>query len=223
MYAISKDGDPLGIVNDFDLATWVGHSTTNSDRTGTIPFMAIDLLDGGLDNCAPRLYRHDLESFCWVLAYITVAEMKYESRTIKVSPPKGFAPWFQDSTQDERDAHVMSKQALHLRYGLVARVSARHYRHSETVQRIIRYWTGFHESLGERRHKMQPGGPTLEPVQEEVPGEPEVDDPAGALGLFVDEVDKSLKRAEFADIKALLHEAIETPVTVSAAESHTLT
>ena len=70
---------------------------------------------------------------------------------------------------------------------------------------------------------MQPGGPTLEPVQEEVPGEPEVEDPAGALGLFVDEVDKSLKRAEFADIKALLHEAIETPVTVSAAESHTLT
>ena len=224
MYGVSKDGNPLGIVNDFDLATWVGHSTTNSNRTGTIPFMAIDLLDGGLDRCIPRLYRHDLESFCWVLAYITVAEMKYESRTIKVSPPKGFTAWFQDSTQDEREAHVTSKQALHMRYGLVTLVSARYYRHTETIQRIIRYWTSFHESLGERTHKVRPRGPTLEPVQEEeVPGEPEVDDPAGSLGLFVDEVDKSLNGAEFADVKGLLREAIETPVTVSAAEAHTLT
>ena len=224
MYAISKDGDPLGIVNDFDLATWIGHSTTNSDRTGTIPFMAIDLLNGGLDQCIPRLYRHDLESFCWVLAYITVAEIKYESRTIKVSPPKGFAAWFQDSTQDEREAHVMSKQALHLRYGLVALVPDRYFDYSGTIQRIIRYWTGFHESLGERRHKTRPRGPTLEPVREaQVPSEPEVDDPAGSLGLFVDKVDESLKGVGFTDVKALLLEAIGIPVTVSAAESHTLT
>ena len=33
-------GDPLGILNDFDLATWVEHRITNNNRTGTIPFMA---------------------------------------------------------------------------------------------------------------------------------------------------------------------------------------
>jgi hypothetical protein len=57
MYDISAEtNNPVGIVNDFDLATWVDHSTTNNDRTGTIPFMAIDLLDGGLDHRIPRLY-----------------------------------------------------------------------------------------------------------------------------------------------------------------------
>ena len=56
MYGISENGDPLGIINDFDLATCVGHSTTNNDRMGTIPFMAVDLLDGGLDLRIPRVY-----------------------------------------------------------------------------------------------------------------------------------------------------------------------
>ena len=225
MYAISKDGDPLGIVNDFDLATWVGHSTTNSDRTGTIPFMAIDLLNGGLDRCIPRLYRHDLESFCWVLAYVTVAEIKYGPHTIDISPPKGFTAWFQDSNQDEREAHVTSKQALHNKYSLVVLVPDRYFDYSGTIQRIIRYWTSFHESLGERTHKTRSRGPyTLEPVREaQVPGEPEIDDPSGSLGLFVDKVNESLKGVGFTGVKALLLEAIETPVRVSAAEPRTLT
>ena len=51
----SKTGIPVGVVNDFDLAS-VDHSTTNNDRTGTIPFMAIDLLNGGLETRIPRLY-----------------------------------------------------------------------------------------------------------------------------------------------------------------------
>ena len=57
MYGIlAKTGVPVGVVNDFDLASWDDHSTTNNDRTGTIPFMAIDLLDGGLDSRIPRFY-----------------------------------------------------------------------------------------------------------------------------------------------------------------------
>ena len=83
MYAIlAKTGKRIGIVNDLDLATWVGSLTTNNDRTGTIPFMAIDLLNGGLEDRIPRLYRHDLESFSWVLAYITVADIEYKDCTI---------------------------------------------------------------------------------------------------------------------------------------------
>ena len=57
MYNTStKTNKPVGIVNNFDLATWVNHSTTNNNRTGTIPFTAINLLDGGLDGHTPRLY-----------------------------------------------------------------------------------------------------------------------------------------------------------------------
>ncbi|KAF9649100.1 hypothetical protein BDM02DRAFT_3167171 [Thelephora ganbajun] len=108
-----KTGDAVGIINDFDLATWVDHSTTNNDRTGTIPFMAIDLLDGGLDSCVPRLYRHDVESFVWVLAFITVASIEYKDGTIKISPLPGVDAWFEDKLQSHRDAHILSKQLFH--------------------------------------------------------------------------------------------------------------
>lgn len=90
MYGICrKTGEPVGIVNDFDPASWVDHPTSNKDRTGTIAFMAIDLLDGGLDGHIPRLYRHDIESFCWVLAYFTVADIEYKNNIIKISPLSG--------------------------------------------------------------------------------------------------------------------------------------
>ena len=51
MYDIaSETGEPVGVVNDFDLATRVDHSA-NNDRTGTITmFMAID---SGLDDRTP--------------------------------------------------------------------------------------------------------------------------------------------------------------------------
>ena len=225
MYGVSENGDPLGIVNDFDLATCVGHSTTNNDCIGTIPFMAIDLLDGGLDLRIPRLYRHDLESFCWVLSYITVAEMEYEPRTIKVSAPPDFVTWFNDDTKIERDGHFRSKLLLKHDYGLVERVCARYFCYSKTIRQMIEYWANFHESLRGRRYKVRPIGPyELEPDRRRVPREPEADDPAGSLRLFVDEVGKCLGEdgVGFTDVKTLLLQAIETPVAVSAPQSHTL-
>ena len=93
MYDASGTNDPMSIVNDFDLASWVNHPTTNNDRTGTIPFMAIDLLDGRFDDRIPRLYRRDMESFVWVLAYITVANIEYKTRTIKISPLLRIINW----------------------------------------------------------------------------------------------------------------------------------
>lgn len=86
MYDISAETDnSVGIVNDFDLATWVDRPTTNNCRTGIAPFMAIDLLDGGLDRRIPRLYRHDL---CLGTRHITIARVE--------SPLQGVDPWFRD-------------------------------------------------------------------------------------------------------------------------------
>lgn len=48
MCGFSETGVPVGVLNDFDLATWVGCSTMNNDRMGTIPFMVINLLNSGL-------------------------------------------------------------------------------------------------------------------------------------------------------------------------------
>ena len=52
----TETGSPVGIVSDFNLATWVDYPTTNNDRTGTIPFIATDLLEGRYDQRALRLY-----------------------------------------------------------------------------------------------------------------------------------------------------------------------
>lgn len=75
MYRIGKGpGDRItiyGILNDFDLSTDLSEGSkipTSNQRTGTLPFMAVDLLD---DDPAPHMYRHDLESLVYVLIYIT--------------------------------------------------------------------------------------------------------------------------------------------------------
>ena len=223
MYDISTEtGNPVGIVNDFDLAAWVDHPTTNNDRTGTIPFMAIDLLDGGLDDRIPRLYRHDLESFIWVLAYITVARIEYKDRTIKISPPPKIDAWFKDDNQADRDAHVSSKQLLHSDYGSRQWVSGRHYRYTNIIQQMTRYWPDFHQSLRDRNYRAQPLRPIPKLFREErIFNEPEDDDPAGSVKLFITKVETLLGEGTvgggFAEVKTLLLGAVETSTaTVNA-------
>ncbi|ESK81044.1 other 1 protein kinase [Moniliophthora roreri MCA 2997] len=64
------------ILNDFDLATLMDPGTEVPDRkgyerTGTRPFMAMDLLnEEGVMGLVYRRYRHDLESFFWVLVWV---------------------------------------------------------------------------------------------------------------------------------------------------------
>ncbi|KAG8989736.1 hypothetical protein FRB94_014070 [Tulasnella sp. JGI-2019a] len=62
-------GKYWGVLNDFDLASnhdW--QDATKTELTGTLPFMALELLGpDGLEGKVPHLYRHDLESFYWVL------------------------------------------------------------------------------------------------------------------------------------------------------------
>jgi hypothetical protein len=111
--ALSETGVPVGVINDFDLAPLAHCPTTNNDRTGTVPFMAIDLLNGGLGGRIPRLYRHDMESFSRVLTYITVAKIEYEGSDIKISPPPGVKAWFQDRDEQDRGSHIPSKRLFH--------------------------------------------------------------------------------------------------------------
>ncbi|KAL6300242.1 hypothetical protein BKA93DRAFT_712060, partial [Sparassis latifolia] len=57
-----------GVLNDFGLAD---HTTSQGDDAGTLPFMAIDLLPKeAYEGKVTHLYRHDLESFIWVLLYV---------------------------------------------------------------------------------------------------------------------------------------------------------
>ncbi|KAG5634008.1 hypothetical protein H0H81_003919 [Sphagnurus paluster] len=65
---------PKGVLNDFDLAVYQPtHVQPGGERTGTIPYMALDLLNRGyFSGHVERLYRHDLESFIWVLVVATL-------------------------------------------------------------------------------------------------------------------------------------------------------
>jgi hypothetical protein len=61
-----------GVLNDYDLAHIRGRPRpSGTERTGIIPFMALDLLtEEAWDGKVARLYRHDCESFAWVLLWI---------------------------------------------------------------------------------------------------------------------------------------------------------
>lgn len=61
-----------GVLMDYDLAIlrWKPR-IPGSDRTGTIPFMALDLLSKDYwDGQITRRHHHELESFIWILPYV---------------------------------------------------------------------------------------------------------------------------------------------------------
>jgi len=75
-----------GVLNDWDLSHHAGLPKSVQHHwgiTGTIPFMAVDLL------CAsnwrgrkPRLYRHDLEGLIWILPWVF---LQYDGSTFKTA------------------------------------------------------------------------------------------------------------------------------------------
>ncbi|KAG2138136.1 hypothetical protein BD769DRAFT_1663701 [Suillus cothurnatus] len=67
-----KDGNRMGVLNDYDLSSLANvQGPQGNERTGTVPFMARELLtEEGQRGKVKHLYRHDLESFMWVFAWI---------------------------------------------------------------------------------------------------------------------------------------------------------
>ncbi|KAH7891080.1 hypothetical protein F5I97DRAFT_128491 [Phlebopus sp. FC_14] len=72
MHYRDEVGNVVGVLNDFDLASTSDHAT-GTERTGTVPFMALDLLTKpALRGEVMHLYEHDAESFIWVLTWISL-------------------------------------------------------------------------------------------------------------------------------------------------------
>lgn len=81
MYTTNDEGEKLGVLNDWDLATFADSRHDGLERTGTIPYMAIDLLlPESMAGTVQHLYRHDLEALFWVLVWVC-------------SPPGAFSNW----------------------------------------------------------------------------------------------------------------------------------
>ncbi len=74
MYRRKPDNTLCAVLNDWDLSSVVteGKETCSGfELTGTVPFMAIDLLsEEALAGKIRHLYRHDLESFIWVFLWV---------------------------------------------------------------------------------------------------------------------------------------------------------
>jgi len=91
MYKRREDGTIVGVLIDFDLAILCGSPSTNTERTGTMHFMALDMLESIAANThQSHLYRHDAESFLWVAIWVCGT---YEGGKERLDAP--FKAWTQ--------------------------------------------------------------------------------------------------------------------------------
>ncbi|KAG0709030.1 hypothetical protein DFH29DRAFT_842868 [Suillus ampliporus] len=68
MYYKTKDSVLIGVLNDYDLSSLVTtQGSLGNKRMGTVPFTLNLLSSEGQRGEVQHLYRHDLESFIWVL------------------------------------------------------------------------------------------------------------------------------------------------------------
>ncbi|KAG2032563.1 hypothetical protein BDR03DRAFT_1094849 [Suillus americanus] len=84
-----KNGKLIGVLNDYDLSSLANVvGPRGNERTGTVPFMALDLLTAKAQRGEVKhLYRHDLESFMWVFAWIF---LRYRQGVLL---PRGLRPF----------------------------------------------------------------------------------------------------------------------------------
>ncbi|KAG9090011.1 hypothetical protein FRC06_001255 [Ceratobasidium sp. 370] len=81
----------LGVLNDWDLSHAVGLSEDTEERMATLPFLAIDLLlPGYWEGNTPVEYRHDLESFMWIIYWISRCSLSPHGKLV---PPKDLLEW----------------------------------------------------------------------------------------------------------------------------------
>ena len=96
-----QDDKAVGIVNDWDMATRLNSAnqvprSSAHHRTGTLPFMAVDLLRPSPPG---HCYRHDLESFFYVLLWAAVSYDLKEN--CYVEPARSlFGKWLSDDMED---------------------------------------------------------------------------------------------------------------------------
>jgi len=80
MYYRNCKGEVIGVLNDYDLSS-MKDVPTGQERTGTMPFMALDLLeDEAIEGQVEHLYQHDAESFIWELTWVC---LRYEDGKLR--------------------------------------------------------------------------------------------------------------------------------------------
>jgi len=92
MWYRTKGNVLMGVLNDYDLSSLAdAEGPQGNERTGTIPFMALDLLtEEGQQGKVQHLYRHDLESFMWVLVWVA---LRYKDGQLLPRKIRRFDKW----------------------------------------------------------------------------------------------------------------------------------
>ncbi|KAG1751618.1 uncharacterized protein EDB91DRAFT_1216918 [Suillus paluster] len=92
MFYKTDKGVLIGVLNDFDLSSLATRQgPQGNERTGTVPFMALDLLTPeGQRGEVEHLYRHDLESFIWVLVWVC---LRYRQGVLLPPEIRPFDAW----------------------------------------------------------------------------------------------------------------------------------
>ncbi len=91
-----REGTIVGVLIDFDLAILHGGPSKNTERIGTMPFMALDILASIIvaNTDQLHLYRHDAESFLWVAIWVCGT---YDGGKERQDAP--FTAWTQQDAQ----------------------------------------------------------------------------------------------------------------------------
>ena len=78
-----EGGSAVGVLKDWDLATVLSSwATADNDRTSTIPFMALQLLEG---ERVAHMFRHDVESFIRLFLWVC-GSSDASTREVLVAP-----------------------------------------------------------------------------------------------------------------------------------------
>jgi len=111
IFRAEPSADAVGILNDFDMAVErlpeVKETQVNAahHRTGTLPFMALELLDNH-ETEPVHLYRHDLESFFYILIW-GATHYDFESQTRR-STPNLMKDWLNPKTAPDMKFRLLN-------------------------------------------------------------------------------------------------------------------
>jgi hypothetical protein len=85
------DGKLTSVFIDYDLSSLAEPGPRGNERTDTLPFMALDLLtQKGQRGEVKHQYHHDLESFVWCFAWIS---LRYKNGALRSARSRPFDEW----------------------------------------------------------------------------------------------------------------------------------
>ncbi|KAJ3992303.1 hypothetical protein F5050DRAFT_1715387, partial [Lentinula boryana] len=106
-----KNGENVGVLNDWDLAAWVNKlrdGPTSKFRTGTVPYMAHE--QHSIEWKGLHFYRHDMESVFYAILLLTCLRSSLSEKL--PTPPKtdfSYATWHEeddDTLQGRKDSLI---------------------------------------------------------------------------------------------------------------------